>query len=153
MLREGDHQERDQTFAGLTAHSLIRNLPEMFVKELLSDERVALIIEISEEKNYFVQLLACEGGQLVVECVSNNYLAADAHLTLDQQLRLIELGFSPPEEKTSPYPNFRFHSSETTDALKSCVMIGKVLTDVFELASSSKVTLVRRVLRRRASQT
>ena len=95
--------------------SLLANLPELAMAHLLSDDRVALIIETGRSR--CVQMMLTEGHEIVVECVSNRYLDDDEALSLDDELHLLELGYEPAEGVGEPHPNFWWHSVDST---RSC---------------------------------
>lgn len=132
----------DRTFRSLALDSLIANLPELLLHHLLSDKRVALIIEVSGGR--YVQFLASEKQSLIVECVSNRFLDDDVRLDLDDEMRLLDIGFNPPGIESEPHPNWWWHSEEPTDVMVASSMGARALDLVLRVPRTELVTLVER---------
>jgi len=134
----------DRTYRNLEFGSVIANLPELLLRHLLSEERVALIIEVSGDR--YVQFLAREDQQLVVECISNRYLDDDYRLDLDDEMRLLDAGFNPPGIEAEPHPNWWWQSDDVADIMVACTMGAFALVEVLRVPSTELVTLVERNL-------
>jgi hypothetical protein len=136
----------EHRYAPMPLVSLLANLPELLLAHVASDARVALIVERGTR---YVQFLATEHHELVVECVSNRYLEAGDEWSLDDELTLLSLGFEPPECEPEPHPNFWWHSAEPTDLMVACRMAAAVLGDLLALGAHDEVVLIERPLPRR----
>jgi len=142
-----DDEDRDDlTYERLSVHSLVGNLPELFLREFMAEGRTALIVDVDRlvSRGRYVQLLAREDDHILVECVSNNYLDAPFTLSLDQDLALVDLGFEPAEGPESDHPNFWFHAEGIEASMEACRMVARALTEVFALPPGWLVDLVRR---------
>jgi hypothetical protein len=141
-----NEDRNDVTYERVSVHSLVGNLPELFLREFLAKGRTALIIDVDRLVTHgrYVQLLAREDDHLVVECVSNNYLDAPFELSLDQELALVNLGFEPAEGPESDHPNFWFHAEGIGATMDACKLAARALTEVFALPPEWPVNLIRR---------
>jgi hypothetical protein len=144
-MTEVEHGD-EITYERLSVHSLIGNLPELFVKEFMAKGRTALIIEVDRtaKRGRFLQMLAREDDGIVIECGSNNYLQDPYQLSLDQALALVDLGFEPAEGLESMHPNFWHQSEGIEHSMEVCAMIAATLTNVFGLPADWLVDLIRR---------
>ena len=134
----------DRTFSDIEVGSLVGNLPELVLAHFLSDKRVALIIDLG--RNRYVQFLATEDQHLVVECVSNRFLAPGDELSIESELTLMDIGFELPGADDESHPNWWWHTKDITGVMTACRMAGAVLYAVFGLAADDRVTLTERSL-------
>jgi len=112
--------------------SLVGNLPELLLHDIMSPSRHVVLIEDATRSARYVQVLADKEGKLFVECVSNVWLDDEEdHLSLDDELRLLELGFQPPEGIDSSRPNWWWYPDEDGLALEACTKMVTVLCEIF----------------------
>ena len=120
--------------------SLAGNLPEMLLRDILSPTKRIIIIEHAARPRHYVQVLADKKGKLFVECVSNDFIEDEEdHLSLDDDLALMELGFLPPEGLESKRPNWWWYPEEDGLALEACTKMVRVLEGIFAVRSSDPV--------------
>jgi hypothetical protein len=124
--------------------SVIRNLPELLLARLASEERVAIFID--DERGRYVQFLITEDHHLIVECESNHFLQDDDRLSLELELILLEAGFAAPGPAEGDRPNWRWTSAGVTELLGGCRMAAIALREVFGLRDGDLVTLTERLL-------
>jgi hypothetical protein len=137
----------ERRFPGLDLESVIGNLPELLMAHLNSAERIAIIFEV--ELDRYVQCLATEDHQLIVECISNRFLREDQCLSIDEECALLELGFQPPELASEPHPNFWWlGGTDLCEIMVACRMISTVLKEVFNLRRGSLIEIIERPLAR-----
>jgi hypothetical protein len=134
----------DTTHRLIPLRSMVANLPEMLLHHLVSDERIALIIEVSGDR--YVQFLAREDQSMIVECISNRYLDDDHRLDLDDEMRLVDAGFTPPDLDDAGHPNWWWYSEDPTDVMTACRMGRCALEEILRVPSDELVTLIERRL-------
>jgi hypothetical protein len=67
------------------------------LEELIEERNCYLIIEKnSGDAHGYVQFAAGPKGELIAETQSNQFIEEAHHLTIDQEMRLLELGWNPP---------------------------------------------------------
>jgi hypothetical protein len=127
-------------WAQIRMGSLVGNLPEMLLRDILSPTKRIIIIEHGEQPLHYVQVLADRKGKLFVECVSNAFIEDEEdHLSLDDELALMELGFLPPEGIDSTRPNWWWYPEEDGLALEACTKMVRVLEGIFAVRSNDPV--------------
>ena len=136
----------EQRYDDLALGSLLGNLPELLLAHVGAERRTALIVEAGGHR--YVQFLATESHELVVECVSNHFLDDDESLDLDDALALLVAGFTPPDMEVVPHghPNWWWFSGPGAPVMTASAMAATVLGEVFGLDATSRVTLVERPL-------
>jgi len=134
----------DRCFPNVQVASLIGNLPELILAHLLSDKRVAIIIETG--RNRYVQFLATEDRKLILECVSNRFLAEEEELGTEEELTLIEAGFELPGEDREPHPNWWWRTEDPTEVMVACRMAALVIRRVFRLRPRDLALITERTL-------
>lgn len=145
-MREPRRLER--RFPGLELESVVGNLPELLMGHLHSTDRIAIIFEVDADR--YVQCMATERRELIVECVSNRYLRGDKSLSIDEECALLELGFNLPEPESAPHPNFWWRCKNgPMEIMSACKLISTVLTAVFHLGHGSFVEMVERPIAKR----
>ena len=143
-IHKGFGRRCERTFSHIAVGSLVGNLPELVLAHFLSDKRVALIIDLG--RNRYVQFLATEDQHLVVECVSNRFLAPGDELSIESELTLMDIGFELPGADGDPHPNWWWHTEEIVEVMTACRMAASVLYGVFGLTDESRGTLTERPL-------
>lgn len=136
----------EQRFPNLTVDSLVGNLPELLISHLTSGRRAALLIEVGRSR--YVQAMATEKQELIIECVSNRYLEGADQLDLNEELSLMSIGFHPPETISEPHPNWWWQCEGLIGVLEGCRLVEFVLLNTFGLARKERITLIERPLRR-----
>jgi len=93
----------------VTEHQRLATLAEVehgltgVLATLLADPaRWILVLRVDASHNRYLQLLAYEDGSVWAEATSNVNLQGDDTLTVDQQTRLVELGWKLPDPSASP---------------------------------------------------
>ena len=135
---------RENVYTSISLDSLIGNLPEVVLAHLMTDERVALIIEAG--KGRYVQFWLGEDHDFDVECVSNNFLSAEVALSEEDEEMLVEVGFNRPDPEDKRYPNFWWKSEKVTDVMKACQMAAFALCNVLRVNSTDIIELIERPL-------
>lgn len=143
-MTKGFSDRFDSRYVDVSVGSVLKNLPELMLAHLVSPTRVAIIIEAGGSR-YF-QFLATEDQHLVLECVSNRYLDDADALSIDEEFRLVEAGFAPPEGEAEPHPNFWWHREGVYSVMEACRLTSIVLREVFGLSDGSRVVVVERPL-------
>ena len=139
-----DHQTNPHSskdgWAQIRMGSLAGNLPEMLLRDILAPTKRIIIIEHIDQPLHYVQVLTEKKGRLFVECVSNDFIEdEDEHLSLDDELALMELGFLPPEGIDSTHPNWWWYPTEDGLALEACTKMVRVLEGIFAVRSNDPV--------------
>jgi hypothetical protein len=139
----------DPIFREVQAASLIANLPEILVADILASGKQATYVEVQrsgEETGHYVQVLADGEGEFWVECVSNNYLEGDRRLTDDQELTLFEIGFAPAEPLGGNHPNWWVNVHGVEGTLTAARLMGEVLLRVFGVSGDDLIWVGHREL-------
>jgi hypothetical protein len=134
----------------LSLVSVLANLPELIGSHLCDRNRVAIIVEDEASQGCrYVQFMTIEGHRLVLECVSNQFLAPWCSWDLLDELTLLEMGFAPPAPEEL-HPNWWWVSDEDTGLLQACRLAAGALEAVLKLSGDASVTLRQRRLERAA---
>ncbi len=139
----------DPIFREVQAASLIGNLPEMLVADILASGKQATYVEVErsgEVTGHYVQVLADGEGEFWVECVSNNYLDGDRRLTDDQELTLFEIGFSAPDPLGGDHPNWWCNVHGVEGTMVAARMMSDALIKVFGVSGFDSVWVGHREL-------
>ena len=120
--------------------SLAGNLPEILVRDIHAPEKRMIIIEHATHEFHYVQVLTDKHGRLFVECVSNVFIDdVEDHLSLDDELALMEMGFLPPEGVDSSRPNWWWYPTQDGLALEACTKMVQILKDIFAVRPNDMV--------------
>ena len=142
MANEDDQHRSEDGWVQVRMGSLAGNLPEMLVRDIHSPEQRMIIIEHTQRELHYVQVLTDTHGKLFVECFSNVFIDdPDDHLSLDDELALLEMGFEPPEGIGSSHPNWWWHPEQDGLALEACTKMVRVLENIFALRPTDDVWL------------
>jgi hypothetical protein len=90
----------EHALAGASRAALRYRLPDVF-RALLDDRAHFLVFDVDKDAGYYVQFLPVDGGGLLCEAVSNEFLSDPHRLTPEDELKMVDLGWASPD------PNFR----------------------------------------------
>jgi hypothetical protein len=80
------------------------------------------IFEGDVRRNYYIQFSAEPGSTfLTAEAVSNRFLKPENILSPDQQARMRQLGWTPPQIGNNKGPNFYWRWEADTDAARQAI--------------------------------
>jgi T3SS (YopN, CesT) and YbjN peptide-binding chaperone 3 len=144
VVSASSNEQVDLQHRDLPLGSVLGNLPELLMAHLGSNERIALIVRAGN--NRYVQFLATENQELILECVSNRFLDGDAAIGLEGELVLFQAGFRPPETDAEPRPNWWWRAKEGVGVMEACQMAAIAALEVFGLNRDSRVELIERPL-------
>ena len=140
MDHDKNPHSSEDGWARIRMGSLAGNLPEMLLRDILAPTKRIIIIEHGDQPRHYVQVLADKEGKLFVECVSNVFIEdEEEHLSLDDELALMELGFLPPEGIDSAHPNWWWYPEEDGLALEACTKMVRVLERIFAVRANDPV--------------
>jgi hypothetical protein len=111
------------------------------VLDLLRDDqrRWILIIEPTTSPSRYVQVIASSDARLFAECVSNEFLARDERLTIEQDELLPVLGWDWPAPPAKP--NWSFHDELLNTGHAIGMLLIKTISQVFACTDDDILTL------------
>jgi hypothetical protein len=99
---EGAAWDRSQEQTVISLATLAAGLEEVLSALCARPGRWILIVEHNLQRQLFWQALAFEDGSLCTEVVSNHYLDGEDRWTPEQEVRLLALGWDPPNPPKRP---------------------------------------------------
>jgi hypothetical protein len=132
----------NQAIASLAEKCLATSsLPEMrerlieVLRALLEDRAHFLVIDVDKSAKYYVQFLPVDGGGLLCEAVSNEFLSGTDRLTTHDEQNMIDLGWASPD------PNFKQLWDAPVPVHVVADRLVATLTRVYRLQDPSSLTV------------
>jgi hypothetical protein len=114
-------------------------LPGVLTRLLADPAWWIAILRVNRSRNRYLQFVCHDDGKLWAEATSNVNLEGDDTLTVADETRLVELGWSPPEPPGRP--NFYMSNADEVDVGAAARRAMTTLREVFGVEDSDRLTI------------